>query len=494
MRHSALLSAVSASVDAIVHIDCEGKILNWNAAAAQMFDYPCSEIVGRHVVDLVVDDHRGAQLQVLQDVLGGARVTPFDTVCMRRNGSVVQTSWALSPVRDSSGNISGAAAIIRDITQRVRETAQVVQRQRLEAVGRLAGSIAHDFNNLLMAILGHADLGMESLPEGHPARDDFAQIASTVNSASELTQQLLTFSRERAFSPRSVYVSEVVTKVVALLQRLIPEHTRVEVDDRSGGAVRIDPSELEQVVVNIAVNASDAMPTGGVLSIETADVTQSGTGEVPRGEYVVVRMSDTGVGMTEEQRNRAFDPYFTTKGEEWAGMGLSVAYGIIGRADGCILIRSRKGGGTVVEVWIPRTTPSGRVRAQRPPRGSRSRSPTVLIVEDDPSVRAVAVRILRQLGFEVLDAPNGAEALDLIDRHGGDIDLALTDVVMPVMGGHEFIHHLRQRCPDTRVLMMSGYRGNDEDHELVGTEDVKFLRKPFSADSLRKVVVEALGE
>ncbi|RMH44628.1 MAG: PAS domain-containing hybrid sensor histidine kinase/response regulator [Deltaproteobacteria bacterium] len=493
MRPSAVFSVVDQSVDAIIHIDVDGVIQGANEAAANLFGTEGCRLHGRHIAELVPEESRDDLLALLADVLCGQRIRPFDMVCVRCDGSPVHTSISVSPVRDSKGRTAGAAAIIRDISERVRETEEAARRQRLEAVGRLAGGVAHDFNNILMAILGHAEMALMELPADSDIREDIEAIVESVERASELTNQLLAFSRERSSALRTVDVSESVARVVRLLRRLIPEHTRVEMRASVTGAVRIDPMQFEQVLVNIAVNASDAMPDGGRIAIEAIDVLHVGSDRVPPGEYVVVRVSDTGVGMTEEECQRAFEPFFTTKPPSaGSGLGLSVAYGIVRDAGGYIVVDSAPGCGTRVELWLPRAAPATSGDADTVDLPIEAL--TVLVVEDDEAVREVAVRVLRQLGHRVLAAENGAAALEVARTFDGAIDLAITDAVMPVMGGREFVLQFRELRPECRVLMMSGYTGGGDIDDLIADQTVRLLRKPFSAESLERAIREAIRE
>jgi PAS domain S-box-containing protein len=470
-------------VDAIVHVGVDGRILSWNRAASRMFDYTRDQAVGRLVLDLVPTDRHGELDDILPEILAGRRVTSFDTIWKRRDGRPIQVSVSMAPVRGSKGDIRGAAAIIRDITDRVRATQQMCLRQRLEALGRLSGSVAHDFNNLLMSILGHADMAMLDAPPNSPIRQDLAEIITSVKRASELTGELMSFTREQAFAPQTVYASEVVARVGKLIKRIIPSRKKVEVVPRSTCATRIDPGQLEQALVNIAMNACEATPEGGALRFESLDAVHPGNEDVPAGEYVCVRVTDTGGDIGETERRRWFDP------DQRERTGLSVAYGVVSAAGGRIVVAGSASEGTTIEVWLPLATSSERIAAQ--PRARREHDATVLVVDDDPHVRAIAVRILESK-YAVLQADGGEQALAIARTHSGAIDLVVTDAIMPGMSGGELLVEIRAIRADAKLLMISGYAPHDAIPDSELGESVGFLRKPFSADSLITAVAAEL--
>ena len=376
---------------------------------------------------------------------------------------------------------------------------QLRQSQKMEAVGRLAGGVAHDFNNLLMVIRGRSELLLHHVKEGEPLRRHIALIRETAERAVALTQQLLMFSRKGVLRPQVVDLNAVVTGMAAMLRRLIGEH--IELAVCPGPELRrvlADPSQLEQVVMNLTVNARDAMPQGGRLTVETANTTldeefaRTHTG-ARAGAYVMLTVSDTGVGMDAETRAHLFEPFFTTKGPgQGTGLGLAMVYGIVKQHRGYITVDSESGGGATFTIYLPQSEAVLEV-APLPTTGAGSAggSETVLLVEDEESVRDLVREMLKARGYTVLEARHGAEALLVADQHTGHIELLLTDVVMPQIGGRELARRLRRPRPDLRVLYMSGYLGDATPPE--GLEiGFQILAKPFTAEALASRMREVL--
>jgi nitrogen-specific signal transduction histidine kinase len=384
----------------------------------------------------------------------------------------------------------------RHMAERAREA------QRLETVGRLAGGVAHDFNNLLAVIGSFASIVRDDLAGHESAQKDLVVILDATRRAASLTNQLLAFSRRQLQELQLVNVNRVVEELDKILRRLIGEDIELtKVTARELGVVKADPSQIEQVLMNLAVNARDAMPKGGRLAIETKNVTlrQARTGAggepVPAGDYVVVAVTDNGIGMDEATRRRIFEPFFTTKEPgKGTGMGLSTVYGIVKQSSGHIEVSSHPGQGATFQVYLPRVSAEnqkeGRPRGVPRPDGGTE---TVLLVEDDDLVRKAARRILETDGYRVLEAPNGAEALALAEKHGGAIHLLLTDVVMPRMNGRDLAAALRVSRPGIKVIYVSGYAGG-----LIDSDDPRergaHLRKPFSPAGLLGKVREQLDE
>jgi two-component system cell cycle sensor histidine kinase/response regulator CckA len=391
--------------------------------------------------------------------------------------------------------------MVTDVTERRGMEEQLRQSQKLEAVGRLAGGVAHDFNNLLTAILGGAQLLADGLAPSSPLRQEALEIQEAGRKAALLTRQLLAFGRKQAARPVVVDLGEIVTGLDRMLRRLIGEDVELVTAARPGaGCVRADPGQIEQVIVNLAVNARDAMPAGGRLTIETAnvelgeDVTRRHA-EAKPGPHVMLAVSDTGVGMTPEVRSHLFEPFFTTKRQgEGTGLGLSTVYGIVKQCGGEIGVCSEPGKGTVFKIYFPRVAAPAEPIAPAPaPRGAARGTETVLVVEDEVMVRTLAVRVLRQAGYDVLEAGDGEEALRLAagakDRK---IELMVSDVVMPHMGGPELAQRLRAERPDLRVLLMSGYTDRAGDVEAQLGARTAFLSKPFASSELLRKVREVL--
>ena len=377
---------------------------------------------------------------------------------------------------------------------------QLRQSQKMEAVGRLAGGIAHDFNNLLTAIGGYADFLLADIDRSDPRRDDVREIKKAATRAGALTSQLLAFSRRQIRQPRSLDLNAVLTDLERMLRRVIGEDVTIDwrPSDRLG-SVRADPSEIEQVMLNLVVNAGDAMPNGGVVSVTTCTVDFTGADlhpELPPGRYVRLRVADTGMGMDAATRRRIFEPFFTTKGPgKGTGLGLSTVYGIVENLRGTIDVESTPGSGTTFSVYLPQheepaeVIGSGTI-ATLAPRGVE----TILLVEDEEGIRALGARILERHGYTVLEAREGRDALTVAAQHGGRIDLLLTDVVMPEMGGKQLAETLMARDPSVRVLFVSGYTDGDISRRGELDPCTAFLQKPFTARSLLARVREVLDD
>lgn len=395
--------------------------------------------------------------------------------------------------------------LAKEVEERRRLEAQLAHAQRMESIGQLAGGIAHDFNNLLTVIQNYTHLGIAKVAEGDPLREDLEEIGKAGDRAATLASQLLGFSRHQPIVPRPTDFNEAILSSLKMLRRLITENIELAlVPSADLELVEIDPARLEQVLVNLTVNARDAMPHGGKLTFETSNVdlgpedTEGRLGLKP-GRHVVLKVRDTGTGIDEDAKNRIFEPFFTTKEMgQGTGLGLFTSYGIVNQCGGYIEVESRVGEGTTFSVYFPVVvkTPSEEpvTQAVDPEinyRGS-SMQETILVVEDEPAVRTVTARMLRASGYSVLEAENGSEALNLVKENPKcDIDLVVTDMVMPLMGGTEFIDRLKMTHPDIPVLFYSGYT----DYPAIGQPDESppmFLQKPFTPAELNESVKEAL--
>jgi CheY-like chemotaxis protein len=371
----------------------------------------------------------------------------------------------------------------------------------LEAVGRLAGGVAHDFNNLLTAIKGNAGLLLADLPSGSPLREDVEEIDRAAQRASDLTRQLLAFSRRQVLQPRVVDLNAVIGETRRMLRRLIEEDVEIVVDlAPSVGPVKADPGQVEQVVLNLAVNARDAMPGGGRLTISTSDATvppeprEGWPYFVPAGEYVRLDVADTGVGMEPQVLAHLFEPFFTTKpAGKGTGLGLSTVYGIVKQSGGYVWADTEPERGSRFVVLLPRVVDDqGRAAGAEEAAPLPGRGATVLLVEDEDSVRSLTRRVLQRAGYRVLEAEDGERALSVAQAHEGGIDLLLTDVVMPGGGGRRLAERMAALRPSTRVLYMSGYPGDAmAEHGLEAGVDL--LPKPFTPESLLRRVADALG-
>jgi PAS domain S-box-containing protein len=395
---------------------------------------------------------------------------------------------------------SARLALITDVTERLQLEAQLRQAQKMEAVGRLAGGVAHDFNNLLTIVKIHSEFLRERIAESHPEREDVEEIYKAADRAAALTRQLLAFSRQQVLRPRELDLNTTVAELHKMLARLVGEDVTLLLRLQSDlGAVLADPGQMEQVIVNLVVNARDAMPAGGEVTIETRNV-ELGPADLVRcpqmtpGPYVMLVVADTGVGMDDATKARIFEPFFTTKEPgRGTGLGLSTVYGIVKQSEGYVWVSSQRGHGTSVTVYLPRVLTTAH-RAEPAPAadGNPGGRETILLVEDEAGVRALARRILHRQGYCVLEARDGQDAIDVAATFDGRIDLVLTDVVMPGMSGPDLATELIARQPGLRVIYMSGYTEDTIVYHGVLNTGIAFLHKPFTADALGRKVREVL--
>jgi two-component system, cell cycle sensor histidine kinase and response regulator CckA len=409
----------------------------------------------------------------------------------------------LCALRDGQGQIVGMQALIEDILPTKRVEEQLRQAQKMEAVGQLAGGVAHDFNNLLTIINGYSQMLLQMLPQesdgwAASARADLGEILQAGRRAADLTRQLLAFSRKQMLEPRVLDLNAVLAGMTKMLGRLIGEDVQLVVKpDADLGRVRADPGQIEQVVLNLAVNARDAMPDGGVLTLATENVALRAEDlardvEMQPGAYVRLVVRDTGMGMSPEVQAHLFEPFFTTKGlGKGTGLGLSTVYGIVKQSGGTIAVHSAPSEGTTFEISLPRVDEpvTEDDKALALPTGSE----TVLVVEDNAEVRALTVRLLRSLGYQVVEAPGGFEALSLSTRVLRGVHLMLTDVVMPEMNGRDLAEHMVRVCPEIKVLFMSGYAADTISQHGVPAQNVHYIQKPFTQEALARKVREVLG-
>ena len=478
--------------------DLEGNILAFNHAMFTPGGYTPEDAAQiRNVADLYADPNDRARVH--ERFVERGKVDREEVDFKRQDGSRFANLLTLRPI--VLGGEPSVLAMMEDISERMSLEAQLHMAQKMEAVGRLAGGVAHDFNNLLTSIIAYAGFVRDELPQGDPRRDDIAEVLRAADSAASLTQHLLVFSRRTTVEAIVVDLNAVVLDLDKMLRRLIGEDLEVIVlpgDDVL--TVRVDPRQFEQVVVNLAVNARDAMPTGGTLTIALRSIVRT-EGDpatppcLPPGTYVRLRVKDTGCGMDQETQERIFEPFFTTKEEgKGTGLGLATCYGIVKKCDGHIVVGSRPGQGTTFDVYLPQSEDAP-TRPQRTRSVSQTRlegSETVLVVEDQRAVRQLAVRALRGWGYRVLEADNGEAALAVVREHGDSIDLLLSDVVMPKMSGTELAARFCEVCPGATVLLMSGYTDEEANRHGVLESGHLLLRKPFMPNTLVLRVREIL--
>ncbi|MBL0213061.1 MAG: PAS domain S-box protein [Myxococcales bacterium] len=495
-----LVTAIEQAAEVVVVTDLQGNIEYANPAFERVTGYTRAEALGHNPRLLKSGQHDAAFYRVLWDTISSGQTWRGRLVNKHKSGRLYTEEASLSPVRDASGRITSYVAVKRDITRDLDLESQLLQSQKMEGIGRLAGGIAHDFNNLLSVILGYATFVSESLPEGDPLREDVREIELAAERAASLTRQILAFSRKQVLEPVALDINRLLGEMEKMLRRVIGEDVRLALlPDPGLGWVFADPSQLDQVMMNLAVNARDAMPRGGTLTISTANVEHDAdylarrAGSVA-GPHVRITVTDSGTGMDATTMAHIFEPFFTTKGVgRGTGLGLSTVYGIVKQSHGYISVASSPGNGTTFEIDLPRHEGALPSVGKAPSReGTVVATETVLVVDDDDSVRNLTHRILSGAGYTVLTAANGGEALLLSEQHAGPIDLVLTDVVMPLLGGRELAKRLFTLRPGIRTLYMSGYSDDAIVHHGMIDGHAPFLGKPFSAHDLLQKTREAL--
>jgi PAS domain S-box-containing protein len=491
-----LQTVIHTSPLPIVAVDSQGLVQLWNKAAEEIFGWTAAEVRGRPL-PTIPDSDRESFLAHLHSELRGEPYPPQQLRRLRKDGSLVDVSLWTAPLRDASGRIGGAMGIFEDITQRKRLEEQLRQSQKMEAIGGLAGGIAHDFNNLLGVIIGFSEIQLEQLGPADPTRKSIQEILKAAKRAATLTRQLLAFSRRQVLEPRVVDLNALVSEMQKLLLRLIGEDVQlVTAFDPHLGHVKVDPGQIDQVMMNLVVNARDAMPQGGKITIETRNIeldeaygpTHAGA---PSGRYVMLAVSDTGLGMDPETRARIFEPFFTTK-ERGTGLGLATVYGIVKQSGGYIWVYSEPANGTTFKIYFPRVDapPSAEPLEARP--APLVGSETILLVEDDDGLRELISAFLQTGGYVVLEAARAQHALELARRHAAPIHLLVTDVIMPDMNGRALAESLVAVRPEVEVLFMSGYTDDTIVRHGVLEQNVAFLQKPFSRDAFLRKVRETL--
>jgi PAS domain S-box-containing protein len=498
--HALLHAVVEGTTDTVYVKDQQGKYLLINSAGARTMGKSPSEVLGRDVTQLLEPESAARILEEDSQVMTSGQAQTFEqTVTIAGVTRTFLTTKA--PYRDGSGQIIGVLGISRDISERKRLEEQLRQAQKMEAIGRLAGGVAHDFNNLLTAIIGYGDLILMDCPEpDQPLARNAAEIKRAAERAASLTRQLLAYSRQQILAARVLDLNTIVADMEKLLRRLIGEHidlvTRL---DRTLRRTFADPGQLEQVVLNLVLNARDAMPHGGRITITTSNVELDESYawqhvDVEPGAYVRLTVSDTGCGMDEHVRAHLFEPFFTTKEVgKGTGLGLATIFGIVKQSGGHIDVQSAPGQGTTFNVYLPQVLE----HMPKAPREAPATQPlhgteTVLLAEDEETVRTLVLSVLRRHGYTVLEARHGLDAVHICEEHPGPIHLLITDVVMPSLNGRELYQRLLGLRPALKVVYISGYPGDAVDLHGLQDKGASFLPKPFKPDALVRTVRELL--
>lgn len=495
--HETVRAVIEASPLAIYVLDLEGNVRSWNTAAEQMFGFVAGEVLGRPLPIVFEQDENTFRMRMNQ-ARAGQLVAGLEQQARRKDGSLFSVSIWNSRMRDVSGAVTGIVEAVADNTDRKRLEDQFRQVQKMEAVGRLAGGVAHDFNNLLTVITGYCHMLLDQLGPEHPMAGDMEQVLKAAERATTLTRQLLAFSRKQMVQPKVVDPDALISDMNAMLKRLLGENVVLTFDLEAQTRVRLDPGNFGQVVINMVVNARDAMPNGGVLRLRSTTVSVSpedggSFGTFAPGEYYLLEVTDNGTGMSEETMMHLFEPFFTTKERgRGTGLGLSTSYGIVKQNKGEILVASRLNEGTTFSIYLPTVTDALESLGNARPMRFQGGTETILLAEDEDGVRTVLSEMLRKLGYTVLAASGGAEAEKIALSSPSRIGLLLTDVMMPGMSGRELADRLRARCPDLRVLYVSGYAETGIVHEGVIDPGTAFLHKPFHHEDLARKIREIL--
>jgi two-component system, cell cycle sensor histidine kinase and response regulator CckA len=503
-----LSSAVEQAKESIVITDAEldlpgPRIIFVNPAFTRMTGYTAEEAIGKTPRILQGPRTDKTVLRRLRQNLERGEVFEGEAINYRKDGTEFNLEWQIAGLRNIGGKITHFVAIQRDITERKQLEGRMFQSQKMETVGKLAGGVAHEFNSILTAIIGQSELMLSDLPPDDPLVKNALEIRQAADRAATLTRQLLAYGRKQILQPEILDLNQVFSDMAGTLQHLMGREVDVRIVPAVGlKKVKIDPGQMEQVIVNVAMNAADAMPNGGQFTLETANVTLDEEYVRPfpglkAGSYVMLAITDTGIGMSEEVKARVFEPFFSTKGVgQGTGLGLATCYGIVKQSDGHINVYSEVARGSTFKIYLPQveqraTIPLPRANTPDLPRGTE----TILLAEDDPSLREMSATLLRRLGYTVLTAANGVEALGLKQQRDiGHIDLLFTDVVMPHMSGKELSDRIRTIYPRTRILFTSAYTESAIVHQGILNEGVALLQKPFTPAALAHKVREVLDQ
>ena len=488
------------SIDAVYITTRDGKFIDANQSGLDLFGYSREEMASVNALQLYVHPSDAGKFE--KEIGEKGFLRDYEITFRKKDGTEMDCLLNTTLRRANDGSILAYQGIIRDITEQKKLEAQFRQAQKMEAIGILAGGVAHDFNNILTTIIGNASLALMKVSKDDPLREEIEEIREAGERAASLTRQLLAFSRKQIIRPEILDLNELLTDIEKMLGRLIGEDIELlTIPGPELWQVEADPGQIEQVIMNIAINARDAMPKGGKLTVETANVDVDGSyfrkhgiKEKQPGTYIMLAVSDTGIGMDKETQEHIFEPFFTTKEiGKGTGLGLSTVYGIVKQNNGFIWVYSEPGQGSIFKIYLPKA--KGDVASEKKeqhPVIELGGSETVLIVEDDDSLRKLARTVLKQRGYKVLEAENGEDALRVSEAHDGSIDLLIADVVMPKMGGKETAERLQPLYPQMKVIYMSGYTDNAILHHGVLAPGLNFFEKPFTPEGLARKVREIL--
>ena len=497
-----LASIIDSSEDAILSKNMDGTITSWNRGAERIYGYTAEEVIGKHISLLAPSDRSDEIPTILQRITGGESVDHYESVRVTKDGRYLDVSLSVSPLLDAAGEIVGGSVIARDITAQKRAESQIRQSQKMEAIGRLAGGVAHDFNNILGIVNACAEFLRDRIDQAAEASLYVENIKKASERGRALTKQLLAFSRTSTIQLRVFDLNERLRDISKLLRPLLGDDVEVHIVPKSPLAVvEADPGQFDQIVVNLAVNARDAMPRGGKFILETGAVT---LGEdfaeqhqaMPAGKYVLLTASDTGTGMDEATISRIFEPFFTTKEVgKGNGLGLATVYGIVRQSAGHILVYSELGHGTTFKIYLPSAEHKIGLesRLETETVGPKRQGTTILLVEDDEMMRSLTRQLLHEHGYTVVEANDGKSALEWVESHPGRIDLLLTDVVMRGVSGPELVQRLSIANPTLKVVYMSGYTGELIAEREMLKRGITLLEKPFTRTALLNTIHATLG-
>jgi two-component system cell cycle sensor histidine kinase/response regulator CckA len=483
-------------------LDPQGKVTHWPSAARKMFGYAENEIIGRHFSCLYQAEENDSALTNAELDMAAAHGR-FEDIGwrVRQDQSTFWADSVICPLREAGGPIESFSVIIRDITERKKadealrqKEEELTQARKMEAVGRLAGGVAHDFNNFITGISGLAEDIRQSMSELDPRRADLDEIIKTADRARALTRELLAFGRRQTLAPQVVQMNTVLKEKQKMLARMLGADIQLQLElDPSAGRILLDPTQVDQMLINLLMNARDAMSQGGIIRIETRRTIHSATAHLASSPQVTLIVSDTGHGMDEKVLTHLFEPFFTTKDKgKGTGLGLATVYGIVTQNHGTIEVQSKPGLGTTFIIEFPEIDSPFQAVSMTPAPSAMPGSATILVVEDTDVVRRVVSQVLSKAGYNVLTAASGIEAIELLRNHSGEIELMLTDLIMPGLNGRQLAERVQASHPEATIMFMSAYAEDLVQERGFMPEEGLFIQKPFTNDSLLHRISETL--